>query len=174
MARPVEGKQLGVDPLDRATPGQSLTSAPKDWAWEKPPQILSPKDATNMIISRLNEPEYHNQMMDMLYAGVTIESLVKVLTFTGFMNGLWTPDVAEATKVPVFFWIMAQAAKAGLRPRLYNNLKDTEVNKGRIMKRLDPTKYKELTAETPEAPAEELPAEEPQEITTEPFMTMEE
>jgi len=174
MAKPIQGEKLGVDPLDRAIPGQSLTSSPKDWAWEKPPQIVTPREAATTIIAKLNTPDYYNQMLDMLYSGVAIESLVKVLTFTGFMNGLWSPDVAEATKIPLFFWIMAQAANSGLRPRLFNNLKKTDINTNRIMKNMQPNEYKKLLAETPEAPVEELPEEQPQEAVGEPFMTMEE
>jgi hypothetical protein len=69
---------------------------------------------------------------------------------------------------------MAQAANSGLRPRLFNNLKKTDVNTNRIMKNMQPNEYKKLLAETPEAPVEELPEEQPQEAVGEPFMTMEE
>ena len=174
MVKPIQGDQLGIDPLDRAVPGQSLTSSPKDWAWEKPPVYETPKEAIDTIVAKLNEESAYNQMMDMLYAGVSIESLVNTLTFVGFMNGLWRPDVAEGAKIPLFFWIMAQAAKSGLRPRLYNNLRKTDIDTNRIMKTMQPNEYKKTLAEAPEAPVEELPEEQPQEAVGEPFMTMEE
>ena len=119
--------------------------------------LILPSSSLNLPEAKLNTPDYYNQMLDMLYSGVAIESLVKVLTFTGFMNGLWSPDVAEATKIPLFFWIMAQAANSGLRPRLFNNLKKTDVNTNRIMKNMQPNEYKKLLAETPEAPVAPLP-----------------
>ena len=132
------------------------------------------KEAIDTIVAKLNEESAYNQMMDMLYAGVSIESLVNTLTFVGFMNGLWSPDVAEGAKIPLFFWIMAQAAKSGLRPRLYNNLRKTDIDTNRIMKTMQPNEYKKTLAEAPAAPVEELPEEQPQEAVGEPFMTMEE
>mgnify|MGYP007092495276 CR=1 FL=1 len=134
----------------------------------------TPKEAIDTIVAKLNEESAYNQMMDMLYAGVSIESLVNTLTFVGFMNGLWSPDVAEGAKIPLFFWIMAQAAKSGLRPRLYNNLRKTDIDTNRISKTMQPNEYKKTHAEAPEAPVEELPEEQPQEAVGEPFMTMEE
>ena len=144
-----------VDPFDSAVPGQSLTQAPGEAAWEKPAVHAIPTEAINAIILNLQQPDSYRDMLDLLYAGVTIESLVKTLTFTAFTEGLITPDVAEIADIYLFFYVLGQARKAGIRPRLYNTDDTKRVNIPEIMGGLNPDRYDSIlkTADSVEGSA---------------------
>ena len=53
----VQGDQklegLSADPFDRPIPGQSLTSTPKAWPWENPPEFTDVDEAFMYIIEKI-------------------------------------------------------------------------------------------------------------------------
>ena len=86
-----------ITPL-AAPPGHSLTDEPGKWAWERPPQHADPDEALDFVLDKLEEPSRKRDMMRMLAAGISIEELVSQIAFKGFMQGFYTPDVAELIK----------------------------------------------------------------------------
>ena len=166
-----------VDPFDAAVPGQSLTQAPGEAAWERPPIHATPTEAINAIKLNLQQPDNYRDMLDLLYAGVTVESVTRVLTFSAFSEGLITPDVAEIANIYLFFYILGLARKAGIRPRLYNTNDAENINIPEIMGGLNPDRFNSIlkTADNiqeaapvgeafmqmkDQATAEEMPTEE--------------
>lgn len=133
-----------IDIFDAPTPGQSLTDAPGKWDWEKPAQTDTPDEALTLLVSRINEPDVTRDLLDLLYAGVTIESIVKSIVFVGFTQGLFTPDIAEIAKIYLFFHVRAMARKAGIRPRLFNTNDMEEINIADIMSTLKPEESERL------------------------------
>lgn len=137
-----------INPIDAPTPGQSLTEAPGQRTWETPPIQATPKEATNMILMQLQEPDTYRNTLDLMYSGLTIESIVKSLTFVSFMEGLITPDVAEIVNLYLFYYLLGMARKAGIRPRLFNTDDTTNVDMSEMMKSLKPEKYNQMVNAT--------------------------
>ena len=133
-----------IDVFDAPTPGQSLTDEPKKWQWERPPVHATPKQATDMIIMKLQEPDTYQATLDLMYAGITIESITKSLTFMSFTQGLMTPDVAEMANLYIFFYLRGMARKAGIRPRLFNSNDMVKTDIPEIMSSVDPDRYKQI------------------------------
>jgi hypothetical protein len=144
-------KDEGIDPFDAPTPGASLTDEPGKWAWEQPPKLLIPSEAINFILMRLADDDNFNNLMGLMYGGVTIESITKVLTFNAFSEGLITPDIAEMINPYIFFHIMAIARKTGIKARLLNDPAKSIADVPDIMKDLRPDEYKKLTTAAEDA-----------------------
>ena len=79
-------------------PGHSLTDTPKKWSWEQPPKDSNPDAAIDSIIEKMENTNTHNDMIKMMFAGVSIEEIVTQIGFKGFMEGAFNPDVAELIK----------------------------------------------------------------------------
>ena len=105
------GSVQAQDPFDAPVPGQSLTEEPGKHPWDKPPEIVDVDEAMGYVIENIMEsPEATEQLGKQLMTGLPIESLVNTITFTGFAEGKWTPDIAELMKPPLsaFFILFAQ------------------------------------------------------------------
>jgi hypothetical protein len=120
---------IPVDPdrksqkFNRATPGESLTAEPGAAAWEKPPQITNERDAIGFTMHTLeNNREMMGDVIGIMDAGVAIEAVVEGLSFGGFANGLWTPDVAELMKPGLAKRLWQVAREAGVEPVMEKNL----------------------------------------------------
>ena len=94
-------KQPEYDPFDAPIPGQSLTDTPGNYPWEHPPKTVDPEDAEEIIL--------------MMEAGVPVEALARILTFTGFAEGEFTPDVGFLTIEPLMKMIAAIGMRAGVK-----------------------------------------------------------
>ena len=82
------------NPFDTPIPGQSLTDTPKNWAWETPPRFTNPEKAAQFIWGKLHKKDTASKILILLEAGVSVETLTKVIIFSGFIEGAYTPDVA--------------------------------------------------------------------------------
>lgn len=92
-----------------APPGHSLTDPVGKWAWENPPQFPDPNDAVDFVIGKMQQQGTQNDLLKMMAAGITIEEIVGQVAFKGFMQGMYTPDVAELIKPSVGIYLMKLA-----------------------------------------------------------------
>jgi hypothetical protein len=109
--RVLPGSVEAQDPFDHPIPGQALTDEPGKWPWDKPPQTTDADDAVEDVISSIvTNPEAIENFQKLMITGIPIESIVNTISFTGFTEGRWNPDVAELIKLPLsaFFVIMAK------------------------------------------------------------------
>ena len=81
------------NPFDTPIPGQSLTDAPKNWAWENPPRFTNADKAAKFVWDKLHTKDTATKIIILLEAGVSVEALTKVIVFSGFIEGAYTPDV---------------------------------------------------------------------------------
>ena len=145
-------------PLDKITPlaappGHSLTDEPGKWAWEKPPRFSNPDEALDAILDRLEEPTRRKDIMRMMVAGISIQELVAQIAFKGFMNGAYTPDVAELIKPSIAIYLYREALEEGFEPRFMvddneeNGIKEGEIDDVsffRIMKQRNPELFEAM------------------------------
>lgn len=129
----------------RSVPGQSLTQPPGKYQWEKPARISSVEDALPKIMKSLNQPTTMKNIIMLIDAGVSIESIVRGITFNGFVEGEWTPDVAEMLNPILLLEVLTIANYAGLDDiRTVNSYPDDEIKSSKIleiMRELNPKKY---------------------------------
>jgi len=102
------------NPFDAPVPGQSLTDEPGNYPWEHPPRITEPEEALDRIWNRMTTPEMSEQIILMLESGVPVEALTRVITFTGFAEGEFTPDVGFLLAEPIMKMITAIGMRAGV------------------------------------------------------------
>tara|TARA_R100000234_G_scaffold67247_1_gene41061 strand:- start:2351 stop:2893 length:543 start_codon:yes stop_codon:yes gene_type:complete len=92
-----------------APPGHSLTDPVGKWAWDNPPQFADPNDAVDFVIDKMQQKNTQDSLLKMMAAGITIEEIVGQVAFKGFMQGMYTPDVAELIKPSVGIYLMKLA-----------------------------------------------------------------
>ena len=94
------GEGVG-NPLDTPVPGQSLTDTPGNYPWEHPPRFTEADEAADHLWNRMSEPEFAEQIIAMLDAGVPVEAIGRTVLFGGFLKGTFNPDVAFIIAEPV-------------------------------------------------------------------------
>jgi hypothetical protein len=98
--------------LSGPIPGQSLTTEPKGYPWERPPEIVDPEEAIQMHIVRLSDPEMLGDVLDILeFEEVDIQTLVVGMMRGAVANGIHSIDVGMMV-APVVHEFIKQAAKA--------------------------------------------------------------
>ena len=94
------GEGIG-NPFDTPVPGQGLTDEPGNYPWEHPPKYVTTDGAADHLWNRMSEPEFAEQIIAMLDAGVPVEAVARTILFGGFLNGKFSPDVAFLIAEPV-------------------------------------------------------------------------
>jgi len=117
------------NPFDTPVPGQSLTDTPKRWAWENPPRFVNSEKAAQFIWGKLHKKETASKVIILLEAGVSVESLTKVLVFSGFIEGAYTPDVAFLITPIIEKMILAMGKAAKVEKININRPKEKETKK---------------------------------------------
>jgi hypothetical protein len=98
--------------FDAPIPGQSLTDEPGNYPWEHPPQTASIEEAVDYVYESIMKKENMARMFTLLRMGIPIEALVKVITFSGFLQGKWTVDTAKLLEPIVAMMVAGEASLA--------------------------------------------------------------
>ena len=108
------GEGIG-NPFDTPIPGQSFTDEPGNYPWEHPPQYVTTDGAADHLWNRMSEPEFAEQIIAMLDAGVPVEAIGRTVLFGGFLKGKFSPDVAFIIAEPVMKMIATIGVIAGIK-----------------------------------------------------------
>ena len=103
------------NPFDAPVPGQGLTDDPGNYPWEHPPLYTDTSEAADFVWDRLHRPEFAEQVIAMLDAGIPVEAIGRIIIFNGFMEGKWTPDVAFIIAEPIMKMIATMGLTAGVK-----------------------------------------------------------
>ena len=103
------------NPFDAPVPGQSLTDKPGNYPWEHAPQYTDTAEAADYVWDRLSQPQFAEQVIAMLDAGIPVEAIGRIIIFTGFAEGKWSPDVAFIIAEPVMKMIAAVGIHGGVK-----------------------------------------------------------
>ena len=105
-------KESKYNPFDAPIPGQSLTNEPGNAPWEHPPQMVKMDEAMGYVWEKLSEEKNFKRSIALLKFGMPIEALAKVISFSGFLEGKWTVDVAKMLEPTVGQMIATLGASA--------------------------------------------------------------
>ena len=105
-------EEPNVNIFDAPIPGQSLTDEPGNYPWEHPPKTASIEEAMDFVYESMMKEENMSRMFTLLRMGIPIEALVKVITFSGFLEGRWTVDTAKLLEPIVAMMIAGEAGLA--------------------------------------------------------------
>ena len=137
--------QPEVDPFDAPIPGQSLTDEPGNYPWEHPPKTPSLEEATDYVYESMMKPENMERMFTLLRMGIPIEALVKIITFSGFLEGRWTVDTAKLLEPIVAMMVAGEAALAEIPAKVnMGDAENTEFFKDMSERKRDMIQAKEM------------------------------
>ena len=102
------------NPFDTPIPGQSLTDTPGNYPWEHSPQFATVEDASHSIWNGIHKEDTMEKILVLLDAGLTVEEIVKVIVFAGFVEGKFNPDVGLLLVPIVSDMLVAMGKKAGI------------------------------------------------------------
>ena len=151
-------KGTQYNPFDAPVPGESLTNTPGSAAWEHPPAHAKVEEALEFINDKLMDRKNGMRVLTLMDIGIPLEALVKVITFSGFLEGKWTVDVAKMLD-PLVGMLLAKIVKDAKLNNVRINLNDpndTEFMEDATMHEMA-MKQDEMTGEEP---MPELPAQE--------------
>ena len=106
--------EVEYSPFDTPIPGQSLTDEPGNYPWEHAPQFTDVDEVIGDLYDSLTKPNIARQLIAMLDAGVPVEAIVRVITFGGFMEGKYNPDVGFIIAEPLMNLVSAIGIRAGV------------------------------------------------------------
>ena len=110
-----EFRESPNNPFDAPVPGQSLTDKPGNSPWEHPPQVTDTIEASEYIWDKITQPEFADQVVAMLDAGIPVEAIGRIIVFSGFTEGKWTPDVGFILAEVVMKMIATIGVTAGVK-----------------------------------------------------------
>lgn len=93
-------------------PGESLTHPPKNYNWERPPEITDPEEAIIVHLSRLQDEDRMNIVLDALeFDALDLTTLVKGMMRSAVANGIHNIDVGLIA-APIVHEYIKQTAEA--------------------------------------------------------------
>jgi len=108
-------KEAPNNPFDAPVPGQGITDKPGNYPWEHPPQYTDTMEATEFVCDKLTQPQFAEQVIGMLDAGIPVEAIGRIIVFSGFTEGKWTPDVAFIITEPIMKMIATIGIQGGVK-----------------------------------------------------------
>ena len=141
-------------------PGQSLTTAPKQFPYERPPEITDPEDALKMHLDRLGDPEKQEAIVDALELDVDIVTLTEGILRGAVASGIHSVDVSQIIAPVVHRFIKKVADDAGVE--YDEGLEDKEAKEEGRKKIALAKAYKKIGKGKKEEPQEEMPMVEPE------------
>ena len=103
-----------ADFLQAPIPGQSLTATPKQYKWERPPQMSDHEEVVKHYINKLADKDVMDDLAVLFDGGMPISPFVETLTTTGVSEGLHTIDVSLIVGPVLHAFIKAAMLQYGI------------------------------------------------------------
>lgn len=115
--------------FEKSIPGQSLTNSPENsYAWEKPPQYTSVKEAREAIFLNLLEPKTLKSVQELMITETPVNTIAEVVLTDGFRKGKFNPDMMLNLLEPTMFMLLSIAEKIGLDPKITREDDEFEID----------------------------------------------
>ena len=161
-----------ADLLNAPIPGQSLTDSPKNYPWERPPEIVDPREAIKFHLDGLTSPEALDNIVEMLQLGVPVKAITQTALTTAQMEGIHSVDVSLIIGNVINEELISIAEEAGVDYKMGDEPDEAEVERKEeqetvalLRRKLDATKEEdagtELMRQTADMMAQEEPIEGP-------------
>ena len=99
----------------RPIAGESLARSPENkYAWEQPPVITDPQEASRFFFSKLTEPKVYNSVLDSVEEGTPLMDIAQVLMYQAFVDGIINPDLMMTMVEQIVYMIAALAERQGI------------------------------------------------------------
>lgn len=129
---PEKGSVEEIDLFNSPPAGHSLTDAPGQNSYEKPPQLSDPEKAFDWVANKIQQPEVEDNFLKLMLGGAPIEAIVNTIAFAGFTQGMWTPDVAEIIKMPLSMHFIGLAIENKIPATVFNEDPETTMESNQI------------------------------------------
>jgi len=120
--------QEGLDELTnlsgqgRPIPGQSLTNSPESaYPWESPPTLTNPREALDVIVAEIMQPEAVKNIVNALANGAPVGDIGSAILYAKFTEGDITPDTMMLLAEPVMYTIMDIGEEANIKYNIEGN-----------------------------------------------------
>lgn len=154
-------------------PGQSLTTEPKNYPWENPPEYSNPEDALMWHMDRLDDPEKTKACLGLLELGLDVVTLTEGLLRGAVSEGIHTIDTSLIIGPVIHEYLTGTADAAGIdyKEGLSENKMDmdalnSQINEQEARKILEDIDNEEedigLSPMKEEPMQEEMPIEQPE------------
>jgi len=158
--------------LTAPIPGQSLTTEPKGFPWERPPEIDKPEDALKFYANNMSKQSVMDDIFTALDEGFPLDLLVKSILTTGVMEGVHSIDISLLIHPLLVEFVHTQAKAAGVKDIVRNaknaqeemDKKERQMLVSRLQRAIDKMEEKDEGTDILEATQEFLEenrAEEP-------------
>jgi len=117
-----------LDPFNSPVPGFALTQSKGKYPWDKPTRFANPDDAVGYVLDKLEQPKTEERFARLMLSGASVESIVNTISFAGFSEGNWTPDVAEIIKPAVAVYLIKIALDKGIPVKTFDKENPEELN----------------------------------------------
>jgi len=101
--------------LNLAIPGQSLTDEPKNFAWERPPEITDPDKAIAYHIDYLSNSEVVESTLFILASGLPVKNFVDTILTNAVGNGIHSIDISMIIKPVLEEAVVLTAIEADIK-----------------------------------------------------------
>ena len=153
-------------------PGQSLTTEPKNYPWENPPEYANPEDALMWHMDRLDNPETTKACMGLLELGLDVVTLTEGILRGAVSEGIHTIDTSLIIGPVIHEYLTGTADAAGIEYKegLSDNKMDMdalnsqarEQEARKILEDIDNEEDIDLSPMKEEPMQEEMPMEQPE------------
>lgn len=94
--------------------GESLTAPVGAYPYENPPLINSASESMEFIMNNYRDRDLDEEVLKMAIAGVPLEYTANIMVKMGFVEGIFTADVAQIITPAVMLHLLADAREAGV------------------------------------------------------------
>lgn len=103
-----------AESLKAPIPGQSLTDTPKNYPWERPPQIVDFNEAIKHHIERLTDVDVMDNVFYALEYGIPSSILVETMLTAAVAKGVHNIDISLIIFPVVHSFVKSAADEAGI------------------------------------------------------------
>jgi len=114
-------QNIANDPLAQSPAGMSLTQENKNYPWGNPSKYSDPDEALSKALDSLEDPANEQNLIKLLFAGVSVESIVEGYIYDGFESGRFSLDTGLLMKAPLAIYISDIAEEKSIPYRLFEN-----------------------------------------------------
>jgi len=109
-------------------PGQSLTSEPKLYPWETPPELDKVGDVIKFYVDKLSSQDVMDDMFIALDEGFPLSILVNSILTTGVMEGVHSIDVSLVVAPVLHEYILGASKIQGIKVKEFPETKDEQID----------------------------------------------